>query len=111
MRLACSIRVPHHIDAVHSAAEPKANPQGSLPLRLISQLRHVFVIKEGSDSWKHDDGSRKSRGRAIGLSDPYAENSVRGVSVGPVLLFASKPVQFCRSGRSSLLSLEALEEL
>jgi hypothetical protein len=28
-----------------------------------------------------------------------------------LLLFASKPVQFCRSGRSSLLSLEALEEL
>ena len=24
MRLACSIRVPHHFDAVHSVAEPKA---------------------------------------------------------------------------------------
>jgi hypothetical protein len=27
MRLACSIRVPHYFDAVHSAAEPKSNPK------------------------------------------------------------------------------------
>ena len=52
-----------------------------------------------------------TRGEPSTLVILRGELCVRGVSVGPVLLFASKPVQFCRSGRSSLLSLEALEEL